>query len=96
MKRADSLKEDASLIREIAWSLSLPRVRNKLLELADECETLARGGSKGLKAAKKPRRRAPPVGRRAAGTGNARQKRAQDASGNPEFARASRSPSRRG
>ena len=67
MKRADSLKEDASLIREIAWSLSLPRLRNKLLELADECETLARGGSKGLKPARKPRSRAPPVERRAAG-----------------------------
>ena len=60
MKRADSLREDASLIREIAWSLSLPRHRHKLLELADECESLARG-SKSLKAPKKPRRRAPPV-----------------------------------
>jgi hypothetical protein len=66
VKRADSLKEDASLIREIAWSLSLPRVRNKLLELADECENLARGGSKGLKPAKKPKRRTPPVESRAA------------------------------
>lgn len=67
MKRADSLKEDASLIREIAWSLSLPRVRNKLLELAEECESLARGGSKESKAAKKKsRRRARSVERRAA------------------------------
>ena len=66
MKRADSLKEDASLIREIAWSLSLPRVRNKMLELAEECESLARGSGKGSKAAKKPRRRARSVERRAA------------------------------
>ena len=65
MKRADSLKEDASLIREVAWSLSLPRVRDKLLELADECERIALAGSKASKAEKKPRRRARPVERRA-------------------------------
>jgi hypothetical protein len=75
VKRADSLKEDASLIREIAWSLSLPRVRNKLLELADECETLARGGGRSVKAdnvkaGKKPKRRARPVARAVLGHGH--------------------------
>jgi len=65
VKRADALKEDASLIREIAWSLSLARVRDKLLQLADECERIARGEGKASKAEKKPRGRSRPVDRRA-------------------------------
>ena len=66
MKRAQSLKEDASLIREVAWSLSMPRMRDKLLELAEECESLALGNGKAGRAHRKPRRRPRPVVRGAA------------------------------
>jgi len=69
VKRAESLKEDASLIREVAWSLSMPRMRDKLLALAEECESLALGNGKTGKtgrARRKPRRPAGPVVRGAA------------------------------
>ena len=66
MKRAESLKEDASLIREVAWSLSMPRMRDKLLALAEECESLAVGNGKTGRARRKSRRPARPVVRGAA------------------------------
>ncbi len=63
MKRADYLREQASLLRGIAKTFDIRSIRDRILALAEECEQLARLVEKTVTNEEPGARSAPPRAR---------------------------------